>query len=210
MSSSASPRKQAPPSSPIRGQKRKASEVNDAIAGPSRQRTASTSPYPASSLTSSPGKRAPATSSSARRNSRQARTFQISDDFDEEDEDAPYDEDLDAEGEEDEEYLEQDAEGEVDDAAAGDEAEDDFELIPGPSTSSTSARSTARPKRANAPNVSNYYAVQPLPASDDDEDEDDETPSIPRREREADLPSARYPHPMLKWTMPNQQLPQPK
>ncbi|CDR88461.1 uncharacterized protein SPSC_04288 [Sporisorium scitamineum] len=187
MSSAGSPRKQAP-SSPSKRLKRKTADTDD-LAGPStsagRSRTSSTSPFhpdsASSSTTPSPVKRA-SISSSSRRNSRSARTFQVSVDFDQ-DGDAPYDEGLDADGEYDEEYFGQDAQAEEDD--------EDVEEVIAPRASSstrmaTPARQSARPKRSNAPNVS-YYAVQPLPSPSDNEQDEEATPSIRRRGRKAKL-----------------------
>ncbi|TKY84822.1 hypothetical protein EX895_005902 [Sporisorium graminicola] len=188
MSSAGSPRKQAP-GSPSKRLKRKAADVDDAAdpsASAGRGRTASASPFrpdsASSSTTPSPVKRT-STSSTSRRDSRASRTFQISDDFGQ-DEDAPYDEELDADGEFDEEYVGQDAQGEEED----DEVEKVVATRASSSTSTmTPSRQSARPKRSNAPNVS-YYAVQPLPSFSDDEQDEEVTPSIRRRGRKAKLP----------------------
>ncbi|GAC96806.1 hypothetical protein PHSY_004390 [Pseudozyma hubeiensis SY62] len=179
--------------SPSRRPKRKAA---DDTAGPStstgRSRDTSNSPFhpdsASSSTTPSPVKRS-SVSSAPRRNSRQARTFQIADEFDQ-DQDAPYDEELDADGEYDEEYLDQDAPAEDDEQALDltEEAGVDADAGPSNSASSTTpARQSARPKRSNAPNVS-YYAVQPLPSLSDDEQDEQVTPSIRKRARKARLP----------------------
>lgn len=128
-------------------------------------------------------------SSAPRRNSRQARTFQVADEFDQ-DQDAPYDEDLDADGEYDEEYLDQDAPAEDDEQALDLAQKARVDADAGPSSSAstmTPARQSARPKRSNAPNVS-YYAVQPLPSLSDDEQDEQVTPSIRRRARKNKLP----------------------
>ena len=187
---STSPRKH-PPASPSRGHKRKASEPTDA-AGPSR--TTSTSPFHpdhASISTASSPPKLLSTSSPSRRNSRQARTFPIAFDIDE-DQDAPYDEELDAEGEDDEDYLDQDADGEDEaDLALADDLEQ-HALPPSKvrsSRSTTPSRQPARPKRSNVPSVS-YYAVPPLPSFSDEEQDEDETPSVRRRSKKATLPSS--------------------
>ena len=181
MSSAGSPHKQAP-TSPSKRLKRKAADVND-DARPStsvgRSRTTSNSPFhPASasssSMTPSPVKRH-SISSSSRRNSRQSRTFQISDDYDQ-DEDAPYDEELDADGEFDEDYFVQDGQVEED-------QDDDIRAVTS-SSAVTPARQSARPRRSNAPPS---YAVPPLPSFSDDEHDQDVTPSIRRRRKKAKI-----------------------
>lgn len=178
-----SPRKT--PTTPSRGHKRKASEnwsEAGATAGSSYSRSAS--PFASSSSQSSPLKRSNVASSS-RRNSRQSRTFRVSQDADE-------DEalDADADGEEDEEYLAEPRKRKayVDELTDEDEAHEGVSGVPG---STIPARGSSRPKRANATPIS--YAVQPLPSLSDEEaeEEDDETlPSVRRRPRKPLLPAS--------------------
>ncbi|CBQ73649.1 conserved hypothetical protein [Sporisorium reilianum SRZ2] len=175
--------------SPRKHLKRKAADIDHIAASSTsaragRSRTTSTSPFApdsASSSTSpSPVKRG-SISSLSRRKSRSARTFSISDDFDQ-DQDAPYDEELDADGEYDEEHLGQHVQAQ--------EEHEEVEQVVAPMASSSTSTATparpsgpsARPKRSNAPNVS-YYAVQPLPSFSDDEQDEAVTPSIRRRGR---------------------------
>ncbi|SNX85001.1 uncharacterized protein MEPE_03710 [Melanopsichium pennsylvanicum] len=177
------------PASLSRANKRKATEPADA-AGPSR--TPSVSPLPDGHAIPSPAasssKRA-STSLFSSRESRQPRTFQISDVIEDEDEDATYDEELDTDGEVDEGYLDQDAPGEDEFALASANIEpvhQSYGTVNKAPASATPARQPARPKRTNAANTS--YYVEPLPSLSDEDPDEDETPSIRRRARKKQLP----------------------